>query len=169
MLCISSYPLPGIYKSLTTWCCHSWKGHFQQDTLSLSQAQTVKNLSVVLETHVGSLGWEDPLEKGMVTHSSILGPQNPMDRGACWATVHGVTQSWTGLGGFDCKCARSGVGFRPLGAVGASGSLPPWVARALSRHLKDSASRSLGPQEGEGMGKLYSEQIKCESSKSDWV
>ena len=87
MLCISSYPLPGIYKSLTTWCCHSWKGHFQQDTLSLSQAQTVKNLSVVLETHVGSLGWEDPLEKGMVTHSSILARRIP------WTEEPGGLQS----------------------------------------------------------------------------
>ena len=34
--------------------------------------QTVKNLSAIQETHVQSLGWEDPLEKGMVTHSSIL-------------------------------------------------------------------------------------------------
>ena len=35
-------------------------------------AQMVKNLLAVQETHVQSLGWEDPLEKGMVTHSSIL-------------------------------------------------------------------------------------------------
>ena len=35
-------------------------------------AQTVKNLPAVQETWVGSLGWDDPLEKGMVTHSSIL-------------------------------------------------------------------------------------------------
>jgi len=34
--------------------------------------QTVKNLPAVLETWVGSLGWGDPLEKGMATHSSIL-------------------------------------------------------------------------------------------------
>ena len=32
----------------------------------------VKNLSVMQETRVGSLGWEDPLEKQMPTHSSIL-------------------------------------------------------------------------------------------------
>ena len=31
-----------------------------------------KNLPAVQETHVQSLGWEDPLEKGMVIHSSIL-------------------------------------------------------------------------------------------------
>ena len=35
-------------------------------------AQMVKNLPVMLETWVQSLGWEDPLEKVMATHSSIL-------------------------------------------------------------------------------------------------
>ena len=34
--------------------------------------QTVKSLPAMQETSVGSLGWEDPLEKGMGTHSSIL-------------------------------------------------------------------------------------------------
>ena len=33
---------------------------------------SVKNLPAVHKTQVRSLGWEDPLEKGMVTHSSIL-------------------------------------------------------------------------------------------------
>ena len=36
-------------------------------------AQTVKNLPAMWETWVRSLGWEDPLEKGKATHSSILG------------------------------------------------------------------------------------------------
>ena len=36
-------------------------------------AQSVKNLPAVQETWVRSLGWEDPLEKEMATHSSILG------------------------------------------------------------------------------------------------
>ena len=35
-------------------------------------AQTVKNLPAVQETQVQSLGQEDPLEKGMATHSSVL-------------------------------------------------------------------------------------------------
>ena len=35
-------------------------------------AQTVKNLPAMRETRVRSLGWEDPLEKGMATHSNIL-------------------------------------------------------------------------------------------------
>ena len=42
------------------------------------------------ETWVQSLGQEDPLEKGTATHSSILSWRIPMDRGAWWATVHGL-------------------------------------------------------------------------------
>ena len=52
------------------------------------------------EIRVRSLGWEDPLEEEWATHSSIL-PwrkiKNPMDRGAWWATVHGVSKSQTQL------------------------------------------------------------------------
>ena len=43
------------------------------------------------ETQVLSLSWEDPLEEGMATHSSILA-WSPMDRGAWWAIVHGVPE-----------------------------------------------------------------------------
>ena len=46
---------------------------------------------------VRSLGWEDPLEKGMATHSSILAWRILKDRGAWWAIVHGVTKSCTQL------------------------------------------------------------------------
>ena len=42
--------------------------------------------------NVGDLGWEDPLEKGMATHSSILAWGIPMDRGTWWATVHRITE-----------------------------------------------------------------------------
>ena len=35
-------------------------------------AQTVKNLPAMQETRVGSMGWEDPLENEMVTHTSII-------------------------------------------------------------------------------------------------
>ena len=45
-------------------------------------AQTVKRLPVMRETQVRSLGWEDPLENGMATHSTILAWSIPMDRGA---------------------------------------------------------------------------------------
>ena len=40
-------------------------------------AQTVKNLPAMQETQVQSLGWEDPLEKAMATHSSILAWEIP--------------------------------------------------------------------------------------------
>ena len=55
----------------------------------------VKNPPAMQETRVSSLGWEDPLEEGMATHSSILACRIPMDRGAWWATVHGVAKSQT--------------------------------------------------------------------------
>ena len=45
--------------------------------------------------HVQSLGWEDPLEEGMATHSSILAWRIPMDRGAWQATARRVTESDT--------------------------------------------------------------------------
>ena len=47
--------------------------------------------------NAGDLGWEDPLEKGLATHSSILVWRIPMDRGVCWATVQGVNESQTPL------------------------------------------------------------------------
>jgi len=43
------------------------------------------------------LGWEDPLEEGMATHSSILAWRIPLDRGTWWVTVHGVAKSQTPL------------------------------------------------------------------------
>ena len=40
-----------------------------------------------------SLGWEDPLEESMATHSSRIAWRIPVDRGAWWATVHGIAES----------------------------------------------------------------------------
>ena len=50
-------------------------------------AQMVKNLPAVQETQVRSLGWEDPLEKGMATHSSIVAWRIP------WTQEPGRLQS----------------------------------------------------------------------------
>ena len=71
-------------------------GYPLQDSLSLV-AQMVKNPPVMRETWVQSLGWEDPLEEGMATHSSILAWRIPVERGAWRAIVHGVTKSWPQL------------------------------------------------------------------------
>ena len=59
--------------------------------------QMVKNPSAMRETWVPSLGWEDPLEEGKPTHSSILAWRISMDRGAWWAIEQGVAKSQTQL------------------------------------------------------------------------
>ena len=54
-----------------------------------------KNLLAMQENWIRSLDWEDPLEEGMATHSSIIAWRIPKDRGAWWTTVHGVSESDT--------------------------------------------------------------------------
>ena len=49
----------------------------------------IKNWPAMQETWVGSLGWENPMEEGTATHSSILAWRITMDRGAWRAAVHG--------------------------------------------------------------------------------
>ena len=59
-------------------------------------AQTIKNLPAVQKTQLQSLGWEDPLEKGMAMATTpLLLPGKSMDGGAWWAAVHGVAKSQT--------------------------------------------------------------------------
>ena len=70
-------------------------GYPLQYSWAFTVAKTVKNLPAVQETWVQSMGWEDPLEEGMATHSSLLAWRIPMDRGAWWAAVHGLTKSQT--------------------------------------------------------------------------
>ena len=55
-------------------------------------AQTVKNPPTVQETQIQFLGWKDPLEKAMATHSSILAWRIPRQKNSLsWqATVHGL-------------------------------------------------------------------------------
>ena len=60
-------------------------------------AQTVKNPPAMRETWFWSPAWEDSLEEGMATHSSILAWRIPVDRGTWWAIVHGVANSRTQL------------------------------------------------------------------------
>ena len=45
--------------------------------------------------HFFDVSYTTEMEKEMATHSSILAMENSMDRGAWWATVHGVTNGWT--------------------------------------------------------------------------
>ena len=58
-------------------------------------AHTVKSLPAMRETQIRSLDQEDALEEEMATHSSILAWKIRMDRGAWWATIHGLSKSQT--------------------------------------------------------------------------
>ena len=71
-----------------------WEASLQWASLV---AQLVKSLPAMQETWVRSLGREDPLEKGMATHSSTVAWRIPMDRGAWLATVLRVAESRTQL------------------------------------------------------------------------
>ena len=57
----------------------------------------VKNLPAMQGTQVPSLGWEDTLEEGMVTHSSTLAWRIPWAEESGELKVHRVTLSWTPL------------------------------------------------------------------------
>ena len=70
---------------------HAWASLMAQWVKSLPAMQETQ------ETRVLSLSEKDPLEEEMATHCSILAWRNPTDRGAWWATVHGVAKSQTGL------------------------------------------------------------------------
>ena len=88
------------YQTATIWNMGSYG--WQPFGASLV-AQSVKDLPAVQETWVWSLGWEDPLEKEMATHSNIFAWKNLMDRGAWWAAVHGVAKSRTQLSNLTLK------------------------------------------------------------------
>ena len=77
------------------------------------------------KTWVQSLGWEDPLEKGMATHSSIVAClENSMD-----CIVHGVAKSWTGLSDFHFHMTLYNI---PYASHVYSLSLSPYLSGKLS-------------------------------------
>ena len=85
--------------------------------------QMVKNPPAMQETWVWSLGWVDPVEQGMATHSIIFAWRIPMDRGARWATIHGVPKSQTQLS--DQAAA----------AQSTSCKMPGWMNHKLESRL----------------------------------
>ena len=103
----SGVPLPSPLVDGKEYACNAWDpssipgsgsspgGYPLQYSCASLVVQTVKNPHAMQETWVQSLGWEDPLEEGMETHSSILAWRIPMDRGAWWAIVPAVWKSWT--------------------------------------------------------------------------
>ena len=89
----ATFPLISFIK---WWGKDFWSVHrllalylYSLDSWASLVAQMVKN-PLAGSTWVQFLGWEDPLEEGMSTHSSILAWRIPMDRRACWAAVLGA-------------------------------------------------------------------------------
>ena len=77
-------------ESVVTPLTFSWSGPGERSHL----VQMVKDLSAMLQTQVQSLGWEDPLKKGILTPVFLCGEmENSMDRGAWWAIVPGAVKS----------------------------------------------------------------------------
>ena len=95
-----NFGLCGRRRGWDVWWARFWKIiQYLSGTLVLRAsllAQTVKHLPAMQETWVQSLGWEDPLEKEMASHSSTLAWKIP------WMEepVHVVTKSWTRLSDF---------------------------------------------------------------------
>ena len=68
---------------------------YREEEVPEEVVHMLNNPRAVGETWVQSLGWDDPLEEDMATHSSILAWRIPMDRGAWWVTIHGVAKNQT--------------------------------------------------------------------------
>ena len=63
--------------------------------MDLPSGSRVKNPAAMQEMWVWSLGWEDPLEEGVATHSSIIAWRIPWTEEPGLTTVHWVEKSWT--------------------------------------------------------------------------
>ena len=74
--------------------------------------QTVKNLPAMQETWVRYLGWEDPLEKGRATHSSILAWRTPWTEEPGRLQSMGLQKSLTQLSNFHFKQLKIGLKYQ---------------------------------------------------------
>ena len=83
-------------KNTRVGCYALFQGILSTQGLNMGSltAQLVKNLPAMQETWLQFLGWEDPLEKEMAIHSSILAWKIP-DRGAWQAALEGAGHLWT--------------------------------------------------------------------------
>ena len=93
----------------------------------------VKNPPAMRENWVPSLGWRDPLEVGMATHSGILAKRIPMDRGAWWATIHGVAMGSQTMDKTEWLSTAQPCKYRfsPESTLG----LPSWCTHSLQTVL----------------------------------
>ena len=96
---IQCIPQRHMNNSQKRWIIFSWLRTYFSFSWASLVTQMVKNLPSMRETRVWSLGWEDSTGEGNGYSLQDSGLENPMDRGAWWAAVHGVTESRTGLSG----------------------------------------------------------------------
>ena len=91
-------------------------------------AQRLKRLPAMRETRVRSLGLEDSPGEGNGNPLQYSCLENPMDGGACWATVHGVAKSQTRLRDFTFTLGSEGKASTcnagDLGSIPGSGRSP---------------------------------------------
>ena len=124
--------LPGESHGQRSLAGYSPWGRTESDTTEVTAckdtgvAQLVKNPPAMRKTWVQSLGWEDPLEEGMATHSSVLAWRIPMDRGAWQAAVCGVGKNWTRLSDSAQHSTSSGEAVDPKfsDSLSSSSSMP---------------------------------------------
>ena len=92
--------------------------------------QTVKNLLAVQETRIRSLGWEDPLEKDIAAHSSILAWKIPTwhFHSELIPLVHQEGDAWPGLEHIS--------GTRPAGGRPGESVISTHMATLTSPHCK---------------------------------
>ena len=90
-----TYQAPSTYKgSPRNWQTKKW---IRPNLKTYLVAQMVKNLPAMWETQVLSLGWQDPPEKGMAAHSSILAWRSPWIEEPGGLQSMGSQKSWTQL------------------------------------------------------------------------
>ena len=92
MLCVQFHLQPEMVPLGLPW----WLSG-KESACSAGDPGSIPGSGIEFPTRVQPLGGEDPLEEGMVTHSSVLAQRIPMNRGAWRATVHRVTKHWNGL------------------------------------------------------------------------
>ena len=105
---ISRYKLLYIEQTNNKVLLHSTDNYIQYSVINNNGKNVENNLCIYMNIYIfpsGSAGknlpamqgvqsvfWEDPLEKEMATHSSMLVQEIPMDREAWWAVVHGIAK-----------------------------------------------------------------------------
>ena len=85
------------YYDCVCYCCFSSNCVKIHKNMVVAGDSVVKNLPGMLETRVQSLGWEDPLEKGMATHYWILAWRISWTQEPCQLQSMGLQKNWTQL------------------------------------------------------------------------